>query len=161
MTKWTKIFYMHDLDAFTGTDLGDSSATAVSYTKTDTTTVTCADRGNLIQENHAAYLGMGSDEAKRAFPLKTFASLDEAKTAFGPLTLHADVSSLVTNLDYALVGNTGLKVTYNFSNDSDLTSFNTIVAGGSNNSHTHGWSNYPWNSYYDSSYDGSSGHVGE
>jgi hypothetical protein len=145
MFKYSKTHYQHDLSAFTG----NTTDTGYEFCKENQEVISCESLEQFMYEDSPYFLGYGTTDSLKAFPLKQFQTLDEAKQHFN-FKWHQDVAQLLVDIQYELVDNIGLKYTLMFNQPADWDSFNEFATKNSVK-HPHGFKQYGLGIYYSTS----------
>ena len=141
-----KIFRRHNLDAFTGIDLGSHSKHRYQYTKSNGEVIKCETVMQFMDENNPdTFLGWHSKDILQAFPLYKYESLDEIMADFD-FQWHPNIKHLISGVEYRLLDQNSLERSVHFLSDREYDDFNFRC----HNDHiTHGLESYKPGTFYE------------
>ena len=143
MFRYGKLFRMHDINAFTGTNN--------TFKKANGDVVTVNILNEFFDEPGPKYLIYRSQDMFQAFPLLEFNSINDAIRKLG-FEWHPRIKHLIVDTLHELIDSQTLKITTLFNEKNDWDTFININHG--DVPITHGWKNFPTSAFYDTNYDG-------
>jgi len=143
MFRYSKLFRMHNINAFTGVNN--------TFKKANSEVITVDALDEFFNETSPKHLVYRSEDILHAFPLLEFNDVNDAIHKFG-FEWHPRIKHLIVDTLYHLIDSQTLKITGVFNERSDWNTFVNVNHG--NAPITHGWKSFPIGAFYDTDYNG-------